>query len=133
MMRLPIAAVLFVLISSACTSSRWQYVRDRPPGKTTTEVTVRTNPENAEVRLRDKYMGQSPVVIPIRYSCEVKVYQRRVALPYPQVEERELKTWVGNEFTFQIFKPGYARTERTVTLNGEEYIDLDVELSPVSD
>ena len=131
MRRLPVLALLLALVGASCTSSRWQFVRDRPPGKATTEVRIRTVPENVEVRLRDDYMGQSPVAIPIRYSYEVKVYQRRKALPYPSVEEKEHKTYVRNEFVFQFFKPGYVRTERTVTLEGEEAVDLEVTLTPV--
>jgi hypothetical protein len=129
--RVGVAALLVLIVATGCgTSSDWQFVRERPPVEVTTRVTVRTDPSGADVSVNDTYLGQSPVAVPIIYRAEVKVYERREALPYPHVESRELKTWVHNVFTFTANKTGYRIGKAEVTLRGGEEREITIKLEP---
>ena len=125
-----LAALVAVLLLAGCASSRWRFVRNRPDETMETRVTVRSEPPGAEVLLNGKYMGVTPFAVPVRYPCEVRVYERREALPYLHVESKETRTWKGNEFTFRFRLPGHHETERKLTLTGEETRELSVPLSP---
>lgn len=122
------AALLLLACAVGCTSSRWQYVRNRPDQTATTGVTVRTDPTGAEVSINGEYCGESPVRVPVMYPVEIKVYERRNAVPYPHVESKELKTYVRNVFTFTAIKTGYREGKAEVTLLGNEEREITIKL-----
>ncbi len=125
-----VPALVLLFLTAGCTSSRWQYLRTRPTQTATTKVTVRTDPSGAEVSINGDYLGEAPVVVPVMYNVEVKVYGRRTVFPYPQRETRELKTWVQNVFTFSAIKTGYSETKAEVTLRGNEEREITIKLHP---
>ena len=54
-------------VAGCKSSSQWQFSREGQSGKITTMVLVRTEPTDAEISVSGKYLGRSPVEIPIRY------------------------------------------------------------------
>jgi hypothetical protein len=126
---LVVAAALFsLLLLAGCTTSDWRFVRTRPADRLTTNVTVRTEPSDAEVSLNGNYLGESPIRVPVMYPVEIKVYERRVAVPFPKVESRDLKTYVFNVFTFTAYKTGYHEGSAEVTLRGNEEREITIKL-----
>jgi hypothetical protein len=123
-------AAAAALLVAGCTASRWQYTRTRPYEHPVTRVTVRSDPPGAEVSLNGDYMGETPFVVPVRYRCEVMVYERRQALPYLHVETKELRTYSSNVFELHFRKYGFRDATRELTLNGEEEIEISVPLAP---
>jgi hypothetical protein len=126
------AALLFLMSVAGCTTSDWKFVRTRPADRLTTNVTVRTDPPGAEVSLNGDYLGESPIRVPVMYPVEIKVYERRVAVPFPKVESRDLKTYVFNVFTFTAYRTGYHEGRAEVTLRGNEEREITIKLKPKS-
>jgi hypothetical protein len=123
-----IAALLALSSVAACkTSSQWQFVRYGQKLKVTTRVTVRTEPSGAEVSINGKYLGVSPLEVPIRYVKSMKVYSRRNYMP-PGVEERELPNYEHNHHRLTVFKVGYRPAEKEIVLKGEEELEVPFEL-----
>jgi hypothetical protein len=127
-----VATILLVLcLAGGCTThGNWNFVRQRPNEKVTTDVIVRTEPTGAEVSINGTLLGEAPVKVPVMYIEEVKVYQRRVLVPVPDVEQRELRSWLSNEFDFTAFKTGYKEGRAHVTLRGEEEREITIKLEP---
>ncbi len=125
----PLGAVLALLLVGGCSTSTWQFVRERPSRNTVTEVTVRTTPPGADVFLNGKLLGQSPLIVPVKYSYVTRHYQRRNALPYPHVEDREVKTYEHNKFVFEANAVGYRRARKELVFHGEEKEEFTFELA----
>ena len=124
------AVLLGLLFVTGCAVGRWQYVRNRPDETFKTEVTVHTEPPGADVSISGTYLGASPVCVPVVYPLEIKIYQRRIGLPYPRVESKELKTYVKNVFHFTAIKTGYREGRAEVTLRGNEKREITIKLEP---
>ncbi len=124
------AGLLFLLFASGCAVGRWQYVRNRPDETFRTKVTVHTEPTGAEVSIDGTYLGESPVCVPVMYPLEIKIYERRIGLPYPHVESKQLKTYVKNVFHFTAIKTGYREGRAQVTLRGNEEREITIKLEP---
>jgi len=125
-----VPALILLFCTVGCASSRWQYLRTRPLQTTTTKVTIRTDPTGAEVSVNGNFLGESPLLVPVEYNVELKVYERRTVLPYPHIESKELETWVRNVFTFTAIKTGYTATKAEVTLRGNEEREITIKLTP---
>ena len=127
--RIAIGAVLALVLGGGCsTKSTWQFVRERPRQKTITEVTVRTTPDGADVFLNGSLLGQAPLVVPVKYGYVTRHYQRRNAVPYPHVEDKEVRTYENNEFVFEARKMGHVEAQKELVLNGEENVEISIEL-----
>jgi hypothetical protein len=124
------SALLLVLTTTTCTSSRWEFVRERPHQVYTTDVTITTEPEVADVSINGTFVGQSPIIIPIQHKAEVKIYERRRALPYPHHETREVPTFIRNTFEIGAYATGYHLTTEKITLKGEAEQTLHIRLTP---
>ena len=123
-----LALGFLVAVGGCKTSSRWQFLRYGESGKITTKVVVRTEPPGAEVSVNGRRQGTAPIEIPIRYTYATKVYERKEYVPYPQFEQRKLRTYEGNEFTIGAFVIGYREETKKVELKGEETIELTLKL-----
>jgi len=122
-----------LLAAGGCkTSSRWTLLRHGPSGKITTKVTVRTNPPGAEVNVNGKFQGPAPIEIPIRYTYSTKIYERKEYVPYPQFEQKELRSYDKNEFTIGAYVVGYREASEKIELNGEKAREVTLELRPLS-
>ena len=126
-------ALCCILLSAAaltgCSSwTQWKHIEDRPGGKATTKLLVRTVPTGAEVSINGDYQGKAPLEIPVRYPFEVRVYERSQALPYPHREERELRSYSRNVFRLEAYLMGRVRGTQTVTASGEETLDVTITL-----
>lgn len=137
-MKLPVsgraAAAALVALSLAlfgcATSDNWHYVRQRPRQTAETEATVISHPAGAEVFLNGTYMGVAPFVVPIRYPYDLRVFERRVLLPTPHIEEKEVPTYLRNEFTFQFHWSGGKSESVKITLHGEEKVEVSAGEAP---
>lgn len=118
------AAAALLLLAGCSTSGNWHFLRERPSGKSTTRVTVTSEPAGAEVTLNGQYMGTTPFVVPIEYPYSVRVFERRTALPYPHVEQKDVNTYRNNRFTFRFHAIDHDLVEKTIELNGEETAEV---------
>jgi hypothetical protein len=115
------------LLLTGCTS-RWQFHRFAPGGSVTTQVEVTTSPPGADVTVNGKPLAKAPFVVPVKYPFEVRVFERRNALPYPHREERRVRDYDRNRFTFRAVLVGYTTAEKVVRLNGEERVEVRLTL-----
>ncbi len=104
-------------------------MNERPPGKATTEVTLRTIPEGAEVSVNGTYLARAPLVVPLRYPALVQVYERRRFLPWPHVESRELPRYE-RTFRFEALLPGFEPGTVDVFPQGEQALNVEIVLVP---
>ena len=125
-------ALLPALVLGGCATSNWMFVRERPQEKVVTKVLVRTVPSGAEVSVNGHFQGNTPIEIPVRYPVNIRVFQRREALPYPHMEEREVRTYERNVFRFDAFLMGHDRATESVTLLGEETKAVTINLKAKS-
>lgn len=114
-----LAAAAVLLLAGCSSMTNWRFLRERPSGKATTRVTVTSEPDGAEVTLNGDYMGTTPFVVPIAYPYAVRVFERRVALPYPHVEQKEIDTYRNNVFTFRFHAIDHELVDRRLELRGE--------------
>jgi hypothetical protein len=120
-----------VLLLVGCTHfENWQFVRQRPPETVTTRVNVITEPSDASVFVNGKFMGRSPQKMDLKYDVSARIYQRRVALPYPQIEEKEVGEYTRNVFVIRAVITGYQPAEQKVKLKGQEEEELRLTLVP---
>jgi hypothetical protein len=122
------AAAMLAILLGGC-AGQWVFNREEPIARTTTEVTVRTQPAGADVSVNGEYIGQSPLTVPLRYSYEVRVYERRCYLPWPHVESRQVPSYA-REFRFSARTTGFSDAEQVLIPTGEEKLDLRIVLRP---
>ncbi len=129
-----VALFCLLLASGGCRlSGEPRFVRQRPPRKVETKVTVRSIPSGAEVTLGGRYLGETPLLVPIRYRCDIRIFEQKKSLPYPHTETREIRSYPRNRFTFELYKVGYERAQRVIELHGEEERGIEVRLRPRPD
>ena len=116
-----------VALLAGCTS-KWQFHRIAPGGHVTTDVHVTTSPPGADVTVNGSPLAKAPFVVPVKYRFEVRVFERRNALPYPHREERRVRDYSRNRFNFRAVLVGYTMAEEVVRLNGEERVDVELTL-----
>jgi hypothetical protein len=122
------AVLLFALLLAGC-AGQWVFHHEGPPDRATTDILVKTEPTGADVSVNGEYIGRAPLVVPLRYTVETRVYERRRYLPWPHVETRELPSY-GREFRFTAHAPGWAEAEQIVIPAGEEKRELRIVLRP---
>lgn len=122
-------ALALVALAAGCTSP-WRFERERPPDRTVTEVTVKSEPPGAEITLNGAYQSETPFVVPVRYPFHRRIYRRKRYFPVPTWEEREVPTYYHNEFTFRAARTGYHPAGKTITLHGEERTEVLLILTP---
>ena len=124
-----LAAGLFL---AGC-SSNWRYVRDAPRGQVTTVVVVKSIPPGAEILLDGEYLGASPFEMPVIYAYEARVYQRRETVPLPRVAEKIVKSYHHNVLEFEAHLLDHAVRKHTVTMEGEERLEVTIRLKKLPD
>ena len=124
-----LVAVALLSLTGCSAWSNWIYAREGPPGKSTTEVTIVTDPPGAEISINGKYLGESPLIVPVRYAYDMRIFVRRKTVP-PELEEKRVKIYTENEFVFSAYSTGYRRAKTTIFLHGEALQQIHLTLTP---
>ena len=125
---LVVGVVCCALLSAGC-PGKWAHHREGAPGHSKTEVTVVTDPPKADVSVNGEYLGRAPLIVPLEYPHEVRVYERRRYLPWPRIETREVPIFTV-AFTFSAVATGYAVAEEKIVPQGEEKREVLLTLRP---
>ncbi|MHC4861411.1 MAG: hypothetical protein ACYTDY_15110, partial [Planctomycetota bacterium] len=113
-------ALVAALLLTGCGSSKWRFGVEGPGGRATTKAHVISEPPGADITLNGRPLQKAPFYVPVKYPYKTAVYHRRISFPYPHSEEKEVKRYVENVFTFEAFKVGYYPAKVTLKFVGEE-------------
>lgn len=141
------------LLTAGCSSQA--YLQHQRPEFVTTEVVVRTSPpEDATVYFNNVRQATAPVRIPVEYTHVEQLYARqtnwgktwRESWSWPMKilgapiwlvgslfhyrEEIRRHTYGGHEHEVSAQAPGYIEAFRVIELEGEERVDVHLELEP---
>ena len=144
------ATAVLAIAATGCQSQ--YYLQMESPNKLTTDVVIRTEPSGADIRWNDVAIGRSPLRMPVEYNHTEQLWTRQtnvgarlreewgtlgtiigfpIWLPaslFHETEDVRRHVYGNNVFEVTARMRDHADTYRTVTLEGEDEVEVRIRL-----